>query len=62
MDEKLVNALQGIEQTTKDLELLYYHFGDSIYTEDDLMNTLLGLKMLHEIRVQALEACIAKTT
>jgi hypothetical protein len=49
----LENAIQLLWQTSDDLELFFKYHGDAEkpMTEDEVANTLLGLKMLHDMRI-----------
>jgi hypothetical protein len=49
----LETAIQQVWQTSDDLELFFRYHGDvSIpMTEDEIANALLGLKMLHDMRI-----------
>jgi hypothetical protein len=53
----LENAIQQAWQTSDDLELFYRYHGDVEIpmTEDEIANALLGLKMLHDMRVWHLQ-------
>jgi len=52
----LENAIYQAWQTSDDLELFFKHHGDAPkpMTEDEVANTLLGLKQLHDMRCEAL--------
>jgi hypothetical protein len=52
----LENAISQAWQTSDDLELFFKHHGDAPkpMTEDEVANTLLGLKQLHDMRCEAL--------
>ena len=52
----LEDAIYKVWQTSDDLELLFKHHGDAPtpMTEDEVANTLLGLKQLHDMRCHAL--------
>jgi hypothetical protein len=43
-------------QTSEDIELLYKHHGDHPVpmTEDEVANALLGIKILHDMRMEKL--------
>jgi hypothetical protein len=43
-------------QTSDDIDLLFKHHGDApvLMTEDEVGNALLGIKMLHDMRMEAL--------
>jgi len=49
----LEQAIQLLWQTSDDLELFFKYHGDAEQpmTEDEVANTLLGLKMLHDMRI-----------
>ena len=55
----LEDAIYTMQQTTRDLELVYEYSGDADYpmTEDELANTLLGLVMLNKMRDWKLWDC-----
>jgi hypothetical protein len=48
----LEDAIYKVWQTADDIETLYKYHGDADkpMTEDEVANTLLGLKQLHEMR------------
>lgn len=52
----LESAIMAAWQTSDDLELLFKHHGDypTPMTEDQVSNALLGIKTLHEMRMEAL--------
>jgi hypothetical protein len=52
----LESAVMLMWQTSDDIELLYKHHGDAKkpMTEDEVANTLLGIKMLNDMRCAAL--------
>jgi len=52
----LEDAIYKVWQTSDDIELLYKHHGDAPkpMTEDEVANTLLGIKQLHDMRCHAL--------
>lgn len=52
----LEDAIYKAWQTSDDLDLFIHHYGDhpKPMTEDEVVNTLLGLKMLHEMRMEQL--------
>ena len=52
----LEDAIYKVWQTSDDLDLLFKHHGDAPtpMTEDEVANTLLGLKQLHDMRCHAL--------
>ena len=52
----LEDAIYKVWQTGDDIELLYKHHGDAPtpMTEDEMANTLLGIKQLHDMRCHAL--------
>jgi hypothetical protein len=43
-------------QTSEDIDLLFRHYGDAPnpMTEDEVMNALLGIKTLHDMRMSHL--------
>lgn len=52
----LEDAIYKVWQTSDDLDMFYHYHGDhpKPMTEDEVANTLLGLKMLHDMRVEQL--------
>ena len=52
----LESAIMVAWQTADDIELLYKHHGDhpKPMTEDEVGNALWGLKVLHDMRMEAL--------
>ena len=52
----LEDAIQRAWQTSDDLEVFFKYHGDAEQpmTEDEVANTLLGLKQLHDMRCEAL--------
>jgi len=52
----LEQAIMVAWQTADDIELLYKHHGDhpKPMTEDEVGNALWGIKMLHDMRMEAL--------
>jgi hypothetical protein len=52
----LEDAIYKVWQTADDIETLYNHHGDAPkpMTEDEIANTLLGIKQLHDMRCEAL--------
>ena len=52
----LESAIMLAWQTSDDLELLFKHYGDhpTPMTEDEVLNALLGIKTLHDLRCEAL--------
>jgi hypothetical protein len=52
----LESAIMLAWQTSEDIELLYKHHGDAPrpMTEDEVANALIGIKVLHELRMEAL--------
>lgn len=48
----LEDAIYKVWQTSDDLEVFFKHHGDAKkpMTEDEVANTLLGLKQLHDMR------------
>jgi hypothetical protein len=53
----LETAIQQVWQTSDDLELFFRYHGDvSIpMTEDEIANALLGMKVLHDMRIWHLQ-------
>jgi hypothetical protein len=53
----LEDAIQLVWQTSDDLELFFKYHGDAPepMTEDEVSNTLLGLKQLHDMRIWYLQ-------
>ena len=58
----LEDAIYKAWQTSDDIELLFKHHGDAPepMTEDEVANTLLGLKQLHDMRCHALMDMMAR--
>jgi len=52
----LESAIMTAWQTADDIDLLFKHYGDhpTPMTEDDVLNALLGIKVLHEMRMEKL--------
>ena len=52
----LESAIMLAWQTSDDLELLFQHYGDhpTPMTEDEVLNALLGIKTLHDLRCEKL--------
>jgi hypothetical protein len=52
----LESAIMVAWQTSEDIDLLFRHYGDAPrpMTEDEVMNALLGIKTLHDMRCEAL--------
>jgi hypothetical protein len=52
----LESAIMVAWQTSDDINLLFKHYGDhpKPMTEDEVANALLGLKILHDMRMEAL--------
>lgn len=52
----LESAIMVAWQTSEDLDLLFKHHGDHPVpmTEDEVSNVLLGIKVLHEMRMEKL--------
>jgi len=52
----LESAIMTAWQTADDIDLLFKHYGDNPtpMSEDDVLNALLGIKVLHEMRMEAL--------
>jgi len=52
----LETAIMLAWQTSDDLELLFKHYGDhpAPMSEDEVLNALLGIKTLHDMRMEAL--------
>jgi hypothetical protein len=43
--------------TSDDIDTLYEHYGEHSMSEDEVMNSLLGIKQLHDMRMQRLLSC-----
>jgi hypothetical protein len=58
----LEDAIYKVWQTSDDVELLFKHHGDAPepMTEDEVANTLLGIKQLHDMRCHALMDMLAR--
>ena len=58
MNEKvdLESAIMAVYQTSSDIELLFkrYLISPVILTEDEMSNALLGIKVLHDLRMDDL--------
>lgn len=52
----LESAIMVAWQTSEDIDLLFKHYCDSprVMTEDEVANALLGIKILHDMRCEAL--------
>lgn len=52
----LESAIMLAWQTSEDIDLLFKHHGDAPrpMTEDEVSNALLGIKILHDMRMEAL--------
>jgi len=52
----LESAIMVVWQTVEDIDLLFRHYGDAPrpMTEDEVMNALLGIKTLHDMRCEHL--------
>jgi hypothetical protein len=52
----LESAIMLAWQTSEDIELLFQHYGDhpTPMTEDEVLNALLGIKTLHDLRCEKL--------
>jgi hypothetical protein len=52
----LESAIMLAWQTSEDIDLLFKHHGDAPrpMTEDEVGNALLGIKILHDMRMEAL--------
>jgi hypothetical protein len=52
----LESAIMVAWQTSEDIDLLFKHHGDAPrpMTEDEIGNVLLGIKILHDMRCEAL--------
>jgi hypothetical protein len=51
---ELEDAMSNLSLVSEDIETIIYAIGDSPikYTEDQLLNMLIGIKQLHETRYQ----------
>ena len=51
---ELEDAMSNLHQIGEDIETIIYAIGDSPikYTEDQLLNMLIGMKQLHDTRYQ----------
>ena len=52
----LESAIMVAWQTSEDIDLLFKHYGDAPrpMTEDEVLNALLGIKSLHDMRCESL--------
>ena len=52
----LESAIMVAWQTSEDINLLFKHYGDHPVpmSEDEVLNALLGIKVLHDMRCEAL--------
>ena len=52
----LESAIMVAWQTSDDIDLLFKHYGDHPVpmSEDEVLNVLLGIKVLHDMRMEAL--------
>lgn len=52
----LESAIMLAWQTSDDIDLLFKHYGDhpTPMTEDEVLNALLGIKVLHDMRCESL--------
>ena len=52
----LESAIMLAWQTSDDIELLFKHYGDHPVpmSEDEVLNVLLGIKVLHDLRMESL--------
>ena len=52
----LESAIMLAWQTSEDINLLFKHYGDHPVpmSEDEVLNALLGIKVLHDMRCEAL--------
>jgi hypothetical protein len=52
----LEGAIMTAWQTSDDLDLLFQHYGDHPVpmTEDEVLNALLGIKVIHDMRMEKL--------
>ena len=52
----LESAIMVAWQTSEDIDLLFKHYGDHPVpmSEDEVLNALLGIKTLHDMRCEAL--------
>ena len=52
----LESAIMLAWQTGEDIDLLFKHYGDhpKPMSEDEVLNALLGIKILHDMRMEAL--------
>ena len=58
----LEDAIYLAWRTSDDLEMFFKHYGDNPkpMTEDEVLNVLLGLKMLHDMRMESLMDMMCK--
>jgi hypothetical protein len=56
MKYDLESAIYLAWQTSEDIDLLYHHYGNHPrpMSEDEMSTALLGIKMLHEMRMEKL--------
>ena len=49
----LESAIMVAWQTSEDIDLLFKHYGDhpTPMSEDEVLNALLGIKVLHDMRM-----------
>jgi hypothetical protein len=47
---KLEEALMRSWSTKDDIDVLYNYFGEHTLTQDEIMNALLGMSQLHQMR------------
>ena len=52
----LESAIMLAWQTSEDIDLLFKHYGDHPVpmSEDEVLNVLLGIKVLHDLRMESL--------
>ena len=52
----LESAIMLAWQTSEDIDLLFQHYGDHPVpmTEDEVLNALLGIKVMHDMRMEKL--------
>lgn len=50
----LEDAIMASWQTASDIDTLLGHYGDHTMTEDEIMNALIGISALHEMRMSKL--------
>ena len=58
----LEENIRAMDRLQEDLETLLYKVGDSpaSFTEDELMNIIIGMIELHKIRYEKLWNCLEK--